>query len=83
MKRATFLPRFIRIASRLAAAGVLALAMQILFTPTVEAQQPGVIAGTVLGAGGQPLPGAQIRVQGPNLGAVSDANGRFRITGLA
>ena len=83
MKRATFLPRFIRTASRLAAAGVLALAMQILITPSIEAQQAGVIAGTVLGAGGQPLPGAQIRVQGTDLGAVTDANGRFRITGLA
>lgn len=82
MARATFLPGLIRSASRVAAAGALALAMQILVTPTAEAQQGGVIAGTVLGAGGQPLPGAQVRVTGTNLGATTDASGRFRIVGL-
>ena len=83
MKRASFLPRFIRIASRIAATLVLASAAQLPLTPAAGAQQPGVIAGTVLGAGGQPLPGAQVRVQGTELGAVTDANGRFRITGLS
>ena len=83
MKRATFFPRFTRIATRLAATSVLALAIQLLVTPTVEAQQAGVIAGTVLGAGGQPLPGAQVRVTGTNLGATTDASGKFRIAGLS
>lgn len=82
MKRATLSLRFTRAASRLATAGVLALAVQLFVTPAVEAQQAGVIAGTVLGAGGQPLPGAQIRVMGTNLGAVTDASGRFRVVGL-
>ncbi|HUR91955.1 MAG TPA: SusC/RagA family TonB-linked outer membrane protein [Gemmatimonadaceae bacterium] len=83
MTRATFFPRFIRTASRLAAAGVLALAMQILLTSPAEAQQAGVLAGTVLGAGGQPLPGAQVRVTGTSLGATTDASGRFRIVGVS
>ena len=83
MKRATFFPRFTRIAARLAAAGSLALTIQLLFAPTVAAQQPGAIAGTVLGAGGQPLPGAQVRVTGTTLGATTDASGKFRIAGLS
>lgn len=83
MKRATFFPRFTRIAARLAAAGVLALTIQLLFAPPVHAQQAGAIAGTVLGPGGQPLPGAQVRVTGTNLGATTDASGKFRIAGLS
>lgn len=82
MKRAPSVLRCIRTASRLAAAAVLALAVQLLVSPSAEAQQAGVIAGTVLGAGGQPLPGAQIRVTGTNLGAMTDASGRFRIVGV-
>src|SRR5687767_5177858 len=83
MKRATFFPHLARTATRMAAAGLLALTVQLPFTPALDAQQAGVIAGTVLGAGGQPLPGAQVRVQGTELGATTDANGRFRIAGLA
>ncbi|MDQ3515390.1 MAG: SusC/RagA family TonB-linked outer membrane protein [Gemmatimonadota bacterium] len=83
MKLATFLPRFHHIASRLAAASVFAFATLLLTASTTQAQQAGVVAGTVLGAGGQPLPGAQIRVQGTELGTVTDASGRFRIAGLS
>ena len=83
MKRATFFPRSIRTATRMATAGVLALMIQLVLSPTLEAQQAGVIAGTVLGAGGQPLPGAQVRVTGTNLGATTDASGRFRVAGLS
>lgn len=81
MKRAMSFPRLNRLVSCLAAASVVALAVA-LSAPTVAAQQAGVIAGTVLGAGGQPLPGAQVRVTGTNLGATTDASGRFRIVGL-
>ncbi len=62
---------------------MLALATQLLTASTTQAQQAGVVAGTVLGAGGQPLPGAQVRVTGTSLGAVTDASGRFRIVGLS
>jgi TonB-linked SusC/RagA family outer membrane protein len=51
--------------------------------PQVEAQQPGTIAGVVLGVGGQPVPSAQINVQGTTLGASTDASGLFRIAGLS
>ncbi|MEX1187151.1 MAG: SusC/RagA family TonB-linked outer membrane protein [Gemmatimonadaceae bacterium] len=82
MKRAMSFPRLDRLVSCLAAAGVLALAVA-LSAPAVAAQQAGVIAGVVLGAGGQPLPGAQVRVAGTDLGATTDASGRFRIVGLS
>lgn len=83
MKPATFFFRATRTASRLAAATLLAFAMQLSMSSSLEAQQAGVIAGTVLGAGGQPLPGAQVRVTGTNLGVTTDASGRFRIVGVA
>ncbi|MDQ3697503.1 MAG: SusC/RagA family TonB-linked outer membrane protein [Gemmatimonadota bacterium] len=66
--------------------GAIALAVALttfLTTPTrAGAQQPGVIGGVVLGAGAQPLPSAQITVEGTTLGATTDASGRFRIEGL-
>jgi len=40
------------------------------------------VSGVVLGAGGQPLPDARVRVQGSDLGAITDAAGRFRIAGV-
>jgi TonB-linked SusC/RagA family outer membrane protein len=82
MKRAMSFPRPNRLVSCLAAATVVAFAVA-LTAPVVAAQQAGVIAGTVLGTGGQPLPGAQVRVTGTELGAVTDGSGRFRIVGLS
>ena len=61
---------------------LLALAMQLISAPAAESQQEGVIAGVVLGAGGQPLPDARVSVQGSALGATTDAAGRFRIAGV-
>ena len=46
------------------------------------AQEAGTIAGVVVGAGGQPVPSAQINVRGTSLGTATDASGQFRITGL-
>ena len=54
--------------------------------PTLgTAQQPaGVISGVVLADQSlRPLAGAQVGVVGTPLGTLSDANGRFRITGVA
>ena len=48
-----------------------------------DAQQPGVVAGVVLGAGAQPLAAVQIRVDGTSRAATTDASGRFRIEGLS
>src|SRR3954471_11003974 len=67
-------------------AGVAALAAALLLVPRFARAQDGrVIAGTVVTeAGSRPLGGAQVAVQDQaGKGAVTDANGRFRITGVA
>jgi len=66
-----------------AAVALLALALQLIALPTAGGQQEGVIAGVVLGAGGQPLPDARVSVQGSALGTTTDASGQFRIAGLS
>ena len=38
------------------------------------------ITGTVTSAGGTPLPGATVRVQGTDVRTVTDASGRYRIS---
>lgn len=58
------------------------LACAIAAAP-LEAQQPGVIGGVVLGVGGQPVPSAQVIVDGTTLGTTTDASGQFRIAGLS
>ncbi|HJU89982.1 MAG TPA: TonB-dependent receptor [Gemmatimonadaceae bacterium] len=60
-----------------------ALALLTLASTTALAQTQSV-AGVIVTEGVQtPVPGAQVRVTGTQLGAVSDAAGRFRINGLA
>jgi TonB-linked SusC/RagA family outer membrane protein len=59
-----------------------ALAIHLTGAP-LNAQQPGVIGGVVLGVGGQPVPSAQVTVEGTTLGSATDASGQFRITGLS
>ncbi len=61
------------------------LAAVLLATPGTMRSQGGTVAGTIVSEGSQrALAGAQIAVQGePGRGAVSDASGRFRITGLS
>jgi TonB-linked SusC/RagA family outer membrane protein len=56
----------------------------LLTAPQRLLAQEGVVAGTVVVSGSQrPLPNVQVSVAGQlGRGAVSDANGRFRITGL-
>src|SRR5687768_6473708 len=80
---ATFFPVSTRFKTRRLPVTLLALALQLIAIPTAGAQDAGVIAGVVLGAGGQPLPDARVSVQGSALGALTDANGRFRIAGLS
>lgn len=66
--------------------GTTALAVAFLLVPrNARAQDGGVLAGTVITeAGSRPLSGAQVAVQDqPGKGAVTDASGRFRITGVA
>jgi TonB-linked SusC/RagA family outer membrane protein len=83
MIRAAFLPDSTRFKTRRLAVTLVALALQFIAPPAAGAQDAGVIAGVVLGAGGQPLPDARVSVQGSALGALTDANGRFRIAGLS
>ncbi|MDF1501452.1 SusC/RagA family TonB-linked outer membrane protein [Roseisolibacter sp. H3M3-2] len=62
---------------------VLALAAAASPSAVVAAQPAqGVVAGTVVAEGSQrPLADAQVSIEGTTLGAATDVNGRFRITG--
>jgi TonB-linked SusC/RagA family outer membrane protein len=62
-----------------------ALAVAVLATPHLARAQTGVVSGTIVVEGSQrPLAGAQIMVdRDPSKGAISDASGQFRITGLS
>ncbi len=62
-----------------------AVLVLLLFTSSVVyGQQRGVITGRVLDAATeQPLVGANVIIVGTTLGAAADAEGRFRIEGLA
>jgi outer membrane receptor protein involved in Fe transport len=46
------------------------------------AQDTGTVQGTVLDDAGTPIPGTQVAVVGTTRGTTSDADGRYRITGL-
>lgn len=64
------------------ALGALAIALGLAAAaPPVWAQE-GVIAGTVVTRTGQPLPSVQVAIAGGQLGANTDAQGRFRLTGV-
>ncbi|HMG97066.1 MAG TPA: SusC/RagA family TonB-linked outer membrane protein [Gemmatimonadaceae bacterium] len=56
----------------------------LLFAPIATAQaQVGTVSGVVLDRNQAPLPNAQITVRGTQLGTQTDANGRFRISGVS
>jgi TonB-dependent SusC/RagA subfamily outer membrane receptor len=59
-----------------------ALALLALGAAPAAAQQGEVSGIVVEGASQRPVSGAQVTVQGQNRGVVTDAQGRFRITGL-
>lgn len=62
----------------------LGLALLFGVAPAAARAQSGTISGSVVDASSQrPLAGAQVAVEGqPGRGAVSDASGRFRISGV-
>src|SRR5262245_24339450 len=62
----------------------LTLAAMLFAVPITAQAQQGTVNGTVVVEGAQrPLAGAQVVVEGQNnIGAVTDASGRFRISGL-
>ena len=83
MKQSVFDCRpLLRRGARRLFAGALALAASLIPVSVLSAQT-GVVAGVIVGGAGQPVSGALIRVSGTQLGTTSDANGRFRIPGLA
>ena len=60
-----------------------ALALAIVFGPAVARAQEGIVAGIVVGGSSEePVPGAQVLVDGTGRGAVTGPAGMFRITGL-
>src|SRR5438477_1603774 len=67
-----------------ARAGAIGLAAALIAFPRSAHAQEGVIAGTVVTqTGARPISGAQVAIQDQaGKGAVTDAAGRFRITGL-
>ncbi|MEO5816881.1 MAG: SusC/RagA family TonB-linked outer membrane protein [Gemmatimonadaceae bacterium] len=62
-----------------------ALAAAMLVSPRLARGQSGTVAGTVIADGSRrPLAGVQVTVQGDrSRGVLTDANGRFRLTGVA
>jgi len=60
-------------------AGVLSFLLVLAVGQTALAQNVAV-SGTVTSAGGTPLPGVTVRVQGTDVRTVTDASGRFRIS---
>ncbi len=63
--------------------GLLAVLLLCLGASPALGQQTGQIRGTVTAAGtGRPLEGAQILVEGRNIPAVTDEEGRYTITGV-
>ena len=83
--------RTARAAARIAAAlaltwapaGVLALAPAAALAQEPAAQGTQQITGAVTADGGQPIAGAQVTIPNTRLGAVTGADGRFTIVGVA
>jgi len=58
---------------------LVALATLFALAAPVAAQTPGKIAGRIVDASGQPLPGASVLVMGTSLGASADVDGYYYI----
>ena len=63
---------------RWVAAGI-ALLFSLVLSATASAQQQIPISGTVTSAGGAPLRGVAVRVQGTDVRAVTNAQGKYSI----
>ncbi len=57
-------------------------ALPLLLLPTLALSQ-ATVSGTVTDETGDPLVGAQVQIVGTDLGAVTDADGRYRIEGAS
>ena len=47
-----------------------------------QAQSTGAVTGQVVDESGEPLPGANVLVEGTSVGAAADRNGRYRLGGV-
>ncbi len=54
----------------------------LLFCGIGFAQQPKTISGTIVGADGMPLPGAEVKVIGKNIFDITDFDGNFVLEGV-
>lgn len=54
----------------------------LLFCGMGFAQQPKTISGTIVGADGMPLPGAEVKVIGKNIFDITDFDGKFTLEGV-
>src|SRR5574341_698846 len=57
----------------------LALVLGLAFLPSAARAQTGTVSGRVTEAGGGPISGAQVSVQGTNLGVTTGDDGRFTL----
>jgi TonB-linked SusC/RagA family outer membrane protein len=64
---------------RVVCATVLSFVLALVISGTAFAQNV-TVTGTVTSAGGTPLPGVTVRVQGSDARTLTDASGRYRIT---
>ncbi|HET9326956.1 MAG TPA: TonB-dependent receptor [Candidatus Eisenbacteria bacterium] len=67
----------------LACACVLVPAAAFAQAPSNQPSATGQIVGRVLQSDGTPFPGVEVMVLGTRVGAITDADGRFRLTGVA
>lgn len=56
------------------------LALLALVTPAAALAQAGVVTGVVTDAGGRPLAGANVAIQGSDLRTATDERGHYRLT---
>ena len=58
-------------------------ALAVVLAALPAAAQPATVSGTVVDAGGDPLPGANVYLSGTTRGDATDADGRFEIADVA
>ncbi|GBD33564.1 TonB-dependent receptor SusC [bacterium HR33] len=65
--------------SSVSAAGTLLALAALVLAPAVALAQTGTVEGRVTAVGGGPIAGAQVTVEGTNLGTRTDEDGRFTL----
>ncbi len=64
---------------RRASSGLMALTLCLFLGAPAQAQQTGVLMGTVTDQGGQPVASVQVYLDGTEHGALTGGNGRYRL----